>query len=73
MQIFLSVLILGAVFVAVLAVSVMVALRGLTSATDSQPSASNRVAGREGLIARVAFLALLFLVGGVSLGLVGAG
>jgi hypothetical protein len=70
-HIVLAVLILGAVFAAVLAVSVAVAVRGLSA--DPATDRTVPTAGRDGLIPRVAFVALFLLVGGVSLGLVGGG
>lgn len=71
MHIILAVLILGAVFLAVLALSVAVAVRGLSS--DPATDVTVPTAGRDGLIPRVAFVALFLLVGGVALGLVGGG
>jgi len=68
-QILLALLILGAVFLGVLVLSVALAVRGLSAAADT----ADRAPGRNGLFSRVAFLALFLLIGGVSLGLIGAG
>jgi hypothetical protein len=68
-QIVVALLILGAVFVAALVLSVAIAARGLSAASQ----VADRAPGRDGLFARVAFVALVLLVGGVSLGLIGAG
>jgi hypothetical protein len=68
-----AVLILGAVFAAVLAVSVAVAARSLSHAAETATEAADRAPGRDGLFARIAFVALFLLVGGVSLGLIGGG
>lgn len=69
MQILVALLILGAVFLGVLALSVAIAVRGLSAAAET----ADHAPGRDGLFARVAFVALFLLVGGVSLGLIGAG
>jgi hypothetical protein len=69
LQILLALLILGAVFLAVLVLSVGLALRGLVAAAET----ADQAPGRDGLFARVAFAGLFLLIGGVSLGLIGAG
>jgi hypothetical protein len=68
-QILVALLILGAVFLGVVVLSVAIAARGLSAAAQT----TDRAPGRDGLFARVAFVALFLLVGGVSLGLIGAG
>jgi hypothetical protein len=68
-QILLALLILGAVFLGVMVLSVAIAMRGLSAAADT----ADQAPGRDGLFARVAFVALFLLLGGVSLGLIGAG
>ncbi len=69
MQILVALLILGAVFLGVVVLSVAIAARGLSAAAQT----ADRAPGRDGLFARVAFVALFLLLGGVSLGLIGAG